>query len=270
MLYVTVENGVRCAVQDLNPRGRRTILFVHGWPMNERIFESQYAVLPEYGIRCIGLDLRGFGASDKPLRGYNYDCMADDLHKVITEMDLRGITLCGFSMGGAICVRYLSRYRSSGRVGKLVLMGAAVPSFVQRPGYPYGMTNDQVDALIAQAYENRPQCVSDFTSQCFYSRPGERFYHWIEDECLKASGNATIKTAEALRDEDLRSDMQRVRVPTAIFHGVHDQVCPFDFAGEMNKGITNSFVVPFEHSGHCLFHDEKNKCNASLIDFVNS
>lgn len=269
MIRVNVEGSVRCAVHDLNPRGGRTVLFVHGWPLSSKIFECQQVVLPEYGIRCVSVDLRGFGASDQPWRGYNYDRLADDLHRCICELDLKCVTLCGFSMGGAICVRYMARHRGA-RVNKLVLMGAACPSFVQRPGYPYGMTREAVEALIVQAYNDRPQCVCNFGLQCF-SGPISRPYHdWLNSVCMEAAGWSTIKCAEALRDEDLRQDLGKIKVPTAIYHGVQDKVCPFAFAEQMHKGIPNSFVLPFEQSGHFLFYEERNKCNASLLDFINS
>lgn len=269
MIRVQVEGGVRCAVTDVNSRCAKTILFVHGWPLSHEIFECQFDVLPEYGIRCVGMDLRGFGDSDKPWKGYSYERMAEDICRVITELDLRNITLLGFSMGGGACVRYMARYKGH-RVSRLVLAGAACPSFVQRPGFPYGMTKEQVDALIVQAYNNRPQCVTEFARRCFANDPGSDYLQWMGDICKKAGGHATIKAAEALRDEDLRADLARVKVPTAILHGRLDQICPFEFAEEMHKGIPDSFVVPFENSGHCLFYEERNLFNATLLDFVNT
>jgi len=266
VMRITVEENVRCAVQDLNTRAKRTVVFVHGWPLGKDIFECQYTVLPEYGIRCVSIDLRGFGASDRPLRGYSYDRMADDLCHCLQELGLRDVTLCGFSMGGAICVRYMSRYKGA-RVRRLVLMGAACPSFVQRPGYPYGMSREQVDLLISQIYNDRPKAVSEFGKQCFAGTPSTQYLNWFQGICTDAAAWSTIKTAESLRDEDLRADLAKIKVPTAILHGMQDRVCPFQFAQEMNKGIPSSFIVPFEQSGHCLFYEERNKCNSTLIDF---
>jgi pimeloyl-ACP methyl ester carboxylesterase len=40
---------------------------------------------------------RGFGDSDKPWEGYNYDTMADDL-KVLDTLNLQNVVLVGFSM----------------------------------------------------------------------------------------------------------------------------------------------------------------------------
>lgn len=269
MFRIAVEGNIRCAVQDLHCSGRRAVVFVHGWPLSKTIFESQYDVLPHYGIRCIGVDLRGFGESDRPSRGYGYNRLADDLCNLLAGLDCRSVTLCGFSMGGAVCVRYMARHNGF-KVNRLVLMGAACPSFVQRPGFPYGMTTQQVDCLISQAYNNRPQMNAEFARMCFASNPGENFYRWFGDIANEAAGWAAIQCAESLRDEDLRGDLSKINVPTAIFHGVYDQVCPFDFAEEMRRGIPNAFVVPFEHSGHCLFYDERDKCNSSLVDFVNT
>lgn len=269
MYRIAVESGVRCAVQDLNPRGGRAVVFIHGWPLSSEIFECQNSVLPQYGIRCISVDLRGFGQSDKPFGGYSYNRMADDLRKVISSLDCKWVTLCGFSMGGAICMRYMARHYGY-KVNKLVLMGAACPSFVQRPGYPHGMTTQELDRLISQAYNNRPQLCAQFSRMCFAGDPGEDYLRWFTGIGWKAAGWATIKTAESLRDEDLRRDMEKIKIPTAIFHGVHDRVCPFPLAGEMNRGIAGSFVVSFESSGHALMYEERDKCNSHLVDFINA
>lgn len=269
MYRISVDDNVRCVVEDINTSGRRAVLFVHGWPLSRQIFESQFAVLPSYGIRCISYDIRGFGESDKPWKSYTYDRLADDLCNLIKTIDCQSVTLCGFSMGGAVCVRYMARHRGF-KVNRLVLMGAACPSFVQRPGFPCGMTREQVDLLIAQAYADRPQLCENFARMCFSSPISNASFTRFSQLAWPASGGATIQTLESLRDEDLREDMGRVRVPTAIFHGIHDQVCPYPLAEEMHRGIPDSFVIPFENSGHCLFMEEKDKCNASLIDFVNA
>ncbi|MDL2232727.1 alpha/beta hydrolase [Ruminococcaceae bacterium OttesenSCG-928-L11] len=269
MRRIYVDTTTRCAVEDINPTGRKVVLFVHGWPLNRHIFENQYEVLPNYGIRCISYDIRGFGDSDRPWQGYSYDRLADDLCKVIQSIDAKSIVLCGFSMGGAVCVRYMDKYRGQ-KVSKLMLMGAACPSFVQRPGYNIGMTREQVDALIAQTYQDRALMCDSFGRMCFASNPSEPYLRMFSGYGTAAAGYATIRCLESLRDEDLRASMGKIRVPTAILHGTQDRICPFPMAEEMHRGIPDSFVIPFERSGHCLFYDEKDKCNSSMVDFINA
>ncbi|HBF37166.1 MAG TPA: alpha/beta hydrolase, partial [Firmicutes bacterium] len=40
--YVAVEPGVHIYVEDVNPEGKKTIFFIHGWPANSAMFEYQF------------------------------------------------------------------------------------------------------------------------------------------------------------------------------------------------------------------------------------
>ena len=111
--YVQVEPGVKIFVEDLNPEGEKTILFIHGWPGDHRLFEYQFDQLPKLGYRCVGVDTRGFGNSDKPWKGYDYDRLADDIRCVVEALDLQNFTLGGHSTGGAIAIRYMARYKDT-------------------------------------------------------------------------------------------------------------------------------------------------------------
>lgn len=86
--YLSVETDVKIYIEDVNPRGEKTILFIHGWPANHNLFEYQFNRLPKMGYRCIGMDLRGFGKSDKPWKGYRFNRLADDIHCVIESLQL--------------------------------------------------------------------------------------------------------------------------------------------------------------------------------------
>lgn len=103
--YIKVESNVKIYVEDISPRGKNTILFIHGWPGDHNLFEYQFDQLPKRGYRCIGIDIRGFGKSDKPYKGYDYNRLADDIRCVIDVLELKNITLAGHSTGGAIAIR---------------------------------------------------------------------------------------------------------------------------------------------------------------------
>lgn len=83
--YVQVEPNVKVYVEDI---GEGTpVVFLHGWPVNYKMFEYQLNVLPNHGIRAIAIDFRGYGLSDKPSTGYDYDRMADDVRAVIDDLE---------------------------------------------------------------------------------------------------------------------------------------------------------------------------------------
>jgi non-heme chloroperoxidase len=236
--YVTVEEDVNIFVEDIDPGNtKKTILFIHGWPVNHKQFEYQFNELPQLGYRCIAMDLRGFGKSDRPWNDYSYGRIADDIRIIIDTLRLENIILVGFSMGGAIAIRYMARH-SGWKVEKLILMGAAAPLFTRRPDYPYGFTKEEVNDLIIQTYKDRPQMLSGFGDIFFARYVTCSFKEWFQGMGLEASGHATAMTLVSLRDEDLKEDLSKVNVPTAIFHGVQDKICPFVFAEKMNQELT--------------------------------
>ncbi len=265
--YIQVEDGVKLFVQDLGEG--IPVIFLHGWPANQLMFEYQFSRLPMNGYRCIGIDFRGFGKSDAPWDGYTYDRMADDVRAVIDELGLENAVLVGFSMGGAIAIRYMARHQGHG-IAQLALMGAAAPVFVKRPDFDYGLmtADDFTENMIEATYEDRPKMLSTFGLEFTHSKKRAGMMMWLETLCLQASHHGTIKAAIALRDEDLRGDLSAVTVPTVIFQGMKDKICDPQFAQLLSEAITDARVVPFDHSGHAMMFDEMDKFNKELLLFL--
>lgn len=262
--FIEVEPDVRIFVEDLNPEGRKTILFIHGWPGNHNLFEYQFDQLPGMGYRCVGVDCRGFGLSDKPWSGYGYDRLSDDIRAVVDALQLHDITLLGHSTGGAIAIRYMARHAGHG-VAKLALCAAAAPSLIQRPYFPYGLPRQAVLDIIQGTYNDRPDMLRAFGNMIFFQYKTKEFMDWIFSIGLEAVGWATAAIANTWLDEEsLFYDMNTINVPTGIFHGVHDKVCFFPLVYAQKEGIPNSRLIPFEDSGHFLFLDQKDKLIANL------
>ncbi|MCI0562811.1 MAG: alpha/beta hydrolase [Nitrososphaera sp.] len=265
---ITTNTGVKINVEDLGGDGK-PVIFLHGWPVNHKMFEYQFNELPKHRCRCVGIDLRGFGESDKPWEGYDYDTMSDDVKSVLDALDVRNATLVGFSMGGAISMRYVARHHGA-RVEKLVLAAAAAPCFTRRPEFPHGIEKSAVDDLIRQTYKDRPNMLKNF-SQIFFAhtdRLSTEFQMWNLNLGLAASAYATIKCALELRDADLRSDMPGIKIPTLILHGVEDRVCTFDLAERIHEGIDDSRLVQFEKAGHGFYYEERERFNSELVRFI--
>ena len=111
MTEITAHHGIfkdtNLHVDDTGGEGRPVVL-IHGWPLSGEAFSEQIRPLSEAGYRVITYDRRGFGRSDKPSSGYDYDTFAEDLHTLIKELDLNDATVIGFSMGGGEVARYCS------------------------------------------------------------------------------------------------------------------------------------------------------------------
>jgi non-heme chloroperoxidase len=265
--YIEVEKNVHLHITDLGDG--QTIVLIPGWPLSDEMYEYQYNDLINHNFRVIGITLRGFGRSSKPYGAYNYDVHALDIKRVLDQLDVKDATLCGFSMGGAIAAMYVSLYGTM-RVSKLVLAGAATPSWTQRDGFPFNIPKTDVDDLIALNNTDRPKLLSNFAKifSATETSLNEGIGKWLTDINLSASSYATGKCLMALRDTDLRSDLKKIQIPTLIMHGKKDKICAFDLAEQTKELIPNAELIAFEKSGHSLFLEETKKFNSELIKFA--
>ena len=293
--YIEINDNVFLHIRDWGEG--KTIVFIPGWPFGHEMFEYQFTQLPQQGYRCIGISMRGFGKSSKPWGEYSYDVFADDLQSVLQSLDLTNVTLVGFSMGGATALRYMARHNGD-RIANLVLCGAAAPSFTTRPDFPFGTEPGVVDSLVKLCYSDRAKLNADFGTLLFKDSTSvsPQLLDWLQTLAMEASPRATAACLATLRDADLREDLQSVHVPTVLFHGMHDRICPFELAETLTAppdampaggeamaagvdaisageeptagGITGATLIRFENSGHALFYEEREKFNTELINFI--
>jgi non-heme chloroperoxidase len=265
--YIEVEPNVRLHISDAGEG--RPIVLIHGWPLSDEMYEYQYNALIKNNFRAIGICLRGFGKSDKPFGVYDYDTHALDIKNVLSKLDVKDAVLVGFSMGGSIAIRYVSKYNAA-HVSKLVLCGAAAPIWTQRNDFKYNLPTSAVDELIELNYKDRPKLLSNFGKifSATETSLNEGISSWLNGINLSASSYATAQCLIALRDTDLRPDLAEITIPTMIIHGKKDKICSFDLAEQMKAGIKNSHIVAFENSGHSMFLEETVKFNSELIEFA--
>ncbi len=268
--YIEVEDNVNLHVVDYGEGP--TVVFVHGWPLSNAMFEYQYSTLARQGLRVVGISLRGYGLSDKPYGDYSYDRHADDLKCVFEQIAIvEDAVLCGFSMGGAVALHYAVKYEGC-HITRLALAGAALPVWTRRDGFDAGHKLSEVNDFIELNNTNRPELFKEF-GKIF---PAEEsalpagIADWLNTIHLQSSGYATEQGLIALRDTDLREAVEMVSMPTLILHGKKDKICPFAFAEYIHEHIPESELVSFENSGHALFYEELDKFNEEIVRFAKS
>lgn len=260
MPRILVARNVDLYVQDWS--AGKTIVFIHGWPFDHRMFEYQMMALAKRDCRVVAVDLRGFGQSAKPWDGNDYDTWAIDIGKVIAELILRDVTLAGFSMGGAIAANYVAR-RIDTRISKLALISAPVLNPAPKPEDKQALAAD-----IENIIEDRPKFMREYVKRIIKSPISSDNRDWLVSLGMQASLRACARGLEELRDRDLRTTLVNIRIPTRFFHGTEDQIVPFPLAEEQAKLIKGASLVPFENSGHALFWDDKDRLVEELDKFA--
>lgn len=250
------------------------VILIHGWPLSHKSWEKQIDALVEGGYRVIAYDRRGFGQSDSPWEGYDYDTLANDLHALITGLNLERPHLVGFSMGGGEVIRYLTRYGSE-NIGKIALVASIIPLVKKKTDNPEGVPQRVLDEILEALTTDRLNFLSGF-------HPG--FYNYksdgnpVSEQQLKydfsisshAAPHATIKAAKAWMDTDFRSECKQVAVPTLIIHGKVDETVPIGTsATQASSLIPNSKPVIYEDAPHGLNVTHADRLNSDLLEFFN-
>ena len=250
----------------------RPIILIHGWPLSHKAWESQISTLVNAGFRVIAYDRRGFGQSGAHWKAFDYDALADDLNELITQLNLSGVCLVGFSMGGGEVVRYLSRYGSS-KIYKAALVASIIPLVKQKPDNPDGVPQSVFDEILDSLENNRPAFLTGFLKNFYNYTPENKSvseeqlqYDWTI--AVHASPAATIDAAKAWMDTDFREEAKKIDVPVLIVHGDSDNTVPIKTSAEQAASlISNSTLKVYEKGSHGLNLTHKNQLNQDLIEF---
>lgn len=276
MPMIETRDGTRLRVKDWG-EGRPVVL-LHGWPLSADSWDDGALAIANAGMRAVFYDRRGFGRSDQPWSGYDYDTLADDLADVMEALGLEDVALVGFSMGGGEVARYMSRHGGR-RVSRAALIASVVPYMLQTPDNPDGTPQSVFDEMAAGMKADRAHFFAGFFPS-FYGVSllqgggllggvSSEVVEWSRDVAMQASLKATLACAEAFATTDFRPDLAAFGVPTLILHGTGDKTVPIDASARAAaKGIPGARLVEYERAPHGLFASHKDQVIADLLDFL--
>ena len=252
------------------------VVLIHGWPLSADSWDDQALPLAEAGFRVVAYDRRGFGRSEQPFAGYDYDTLADDLAAVVEYAGGDGgqsVALVGFSMGGGEVARYMSRHHGR-HVGKAVLVSSVVPYMLKTDDNPEGVPQETFDQMAEAIREDRAAFFGDFV-KTFYgvgliSRPvSDEWLQWTRGLAMDASLKATLAGADSFATTDFRPDLAHFKAPTLVIHGTADKTVPIDASGRpAAAGIAHAELKEYDGAPHGLFATHKDRLTADLLEFL--
>jgi non-heme chloroperoxidase len=275
MPYVTVgkENSGNIDLYYEDHGSGEPVVLIHGYPLSGASWEKQLPVLLDAGHRVITYDRRGFGKSSQPTTGYNYDTFTADLHTLVTKLELRNLTLVGFSMGGGEVARYFGKYGSQG-VSKAVIISGVPPFLLKTPDNPEGVDGSVFEGIEKAVITDRYAFFTDFFKN-FYNTDlllGKR----VSEEAVRASWNLAAGASATASlacvptwHEDFRDDVARINVPTLVLHGDADRILPITASGQRTaKLIKGSRLVVIKDGPHCITWTHADQVNQELLAFL--
>jgi non-heme chloroperoxidase len=251
----------------------KPVVLIHGYPLNGSSWEKQVPVLLAAGHRVITYDRRGFGKSSQPTTGYNYDRFAEDLQKVVTQLELRDVALVGFSMGGGEVARYIGKYGSKS-VSKAVIISGVPPFLLKTSDNPEGVDANVFDGIQKAVIADRYAFFTEFFKN-FYNtdllqdkRVSEQAVQASWNVAAACSATASLACVPAWH-EDFRKDVARIDVPTLVMHGDADRILPIAAAGlRTAKLIKGARLVVVKDGPHCITWTHAEQVNSELVNFL--
>jgi len=271
MGYITTRDDVKLYMKDWG-KGRPVIL-MHGWPLSADSWDDQAMAIADAGFRAIAYDRRGFGRSDQPWDGYDYDTLADDLAAIIAETGAQDATLVGFSMGGGEVARYMSRHGGK-HVVQAALVASVVPYMLKTTDNPEGVEQAVFDQMTAGMQADRAKFFAGFFKM-FYgaglisSPVSEELLDASRNVAMQAGLKPTLACAKAFATTDFRGDLAAFKLPTLIIHGTEDKTVPIDTSGRAAaRGIPHAKLIEYDGAPHGLLATHKQQVTRDLLAFL--
>jgi non-heme chloroperoxidase len=275
MPYVTVgkENSSKIDLYYEDHGSGQPVVLIHGYPLNGASWEKQMPVLLNAGHRVITYDRRGFGKSSQPTAGYNYDTFAEDLHKLVTHLELRECALVGFSMGGGEVARYLGKYGSKD-VRNAVIISGVPPFLLKTADNPEGVDGSVFEGIQKAVVVDRYAFFTEFfknfynTDVLLNKRVSEQAVQASWNVAAGASATASLACVPTWH-EDFRKDVNKIDVSTLVIHGDADRILPIKASGlRTAKLIKGARLVVVKDGPHCITWTHAEEVNAELVSFL--
>lgn len=275
MTIIKTRDGTNIYFKEWGPGDGRPVVLIHGWPLSADSWDPQMIALADAGYRTIAYDRRGFGRSDQPSQGNEYDTYSDDLADVLkaTGAD-EDVALVGFSMGGGEIARYMSRHGGKG-VSSAVFVSSVAGYMLKTPDNPDGVPQETFDEMTKGMKSDFRKFFTGFFKD-FYGRTiksaspvSDEQLDWAWQTTMHAGLRNILQAAEAFATTDFRPDLDHVKVPTLVIHGTADKTVPIEATGHVVADkVPGATLIEYEGEPHAVFATQQDRLTRDLLDFL--
>jgi non-heme chloroperoxidase len=271
---VKTGDGVRLQYSQTGPPSGQQLLFLTGWRQAALEWRKQTDYFSSAGFRVTALDFRGHGESEEPDFGYRVSRFAADLNDVLTQLNLKKVTIIGHSMGCSVAWAWWDQYpEARKRVAKFVFVDQAATT-VKDPHW----TDEQAADLAAIFTPNTPyDLAADMAEQLgplvrsmFTPNVSESDFEWVLSQNKKMSDahSGTLLIDHA--SKDWRDVLPRITVPSLVIAGAVSVFPAKGIEGVARQipGAESYTFTAEEKGSHFMFWENPERFNQVVEAFV--
>ncbi|HET8729447.1 MAG TPA: alpha/beta hydrolase [Alphaproteobacteria bacterium] len=261
--------GVELSVAEAGDAGAPAILLIHGVAQSRLSWHRQMTGSLASGFRVVAFDLRGHGASARPVEDAAYDDgrpWAEDVAAVIAALELQRPVLAGWSYGGIVVGDYLARFGNHG-IGGLCLVGAAVKAGTQDSGDLFGPALPaHAPGMLSGDIAKSIRATRAFIRACTAQPLDAEDYETILAAAMMTP--PTVRRAVLKRRVDHDAALRAASVPTLVVQGMADQVVLPAMAEHVRTLVPSARLATYEGVGHMPFIEAQARFEADLGAFT--
>ncbi|HMK78011.1 MAG TPA: alpha/beta hydrolase [Xanthobacteraceae bacterium] len=263
-ISVKTPDGLTIAAQEWgNPNGPE-ILLIHGYAQSHLSWMRQVNSDLAKEFRIITYDLRGHGASDKPVEKARYHdnkAWGDEVKAVMDAAGLKRPVLVGWSYAGRVISDYVTTH-GAGRLAGINFVDASIKFFPEFVGE--NLKNQA--PMASEDLATNIAATRAFVHGCFEKQPSAEDYETM----LAFNMMVPIKVRENLtgRALDATEVMSKLKIPVLVTHGDKDRNSKLGTAQYTAKTIPGAKLSVYEGIGHAPFYEDAARFNAELAAFV--
>jgi pimeloyl-[acyl-carrier protein] methyl ester esterase len=239
------------------------LLLIHGWGMHGGMWGQVAAQLAK-NFRVHSVDLPGHGAS-APCMPYDLDTLVQQLSEKFDEP----LTLCGWSLGGQVALRWAQLHPA--QVEKLVLV-TTTPCFVQQQDWSCAMAAETLQDFAASLLQNPVQTLRRFLALQLRGSENERELLLDLRARLFAHGEPDVTALqgglEILRDTDMRSQLGKIAQRALVIAGERDTLTPHAASEYMAQALPNARLAVLQGAAHAPFLSHPQLFMQQLTSFL--
>ena len=264
MAYIQRENNGK-VYYETSGAGDTAIVLIHGWGANARAWDQTVTALTRAGFQVVTLDHRGCGRSDSDFEDLSISAIAGDVVALVSELGLKSVILNGWSIGAAVTVEAALALENICKA--IVLTAGATPAHVTKPDYPHGGAPEDFQETVGAVENDRENVLPNLALGCFAEGTDDKTVAWLLEMFMESSPRATETLAELI-SLDQRQKLAELSVPALVMVGAQDAVVDPNVCRSVKDFHSQTTTIEFENSGHVPFVEEKEKYNATLLEFA--
>ncbi len=262
--------GAKLTVYEAGRADGPSIVFIHGFTGNQLSWERQLAGQLAHRFRLIAFDLRGHGASDKPLAAENYTdsrLWAEDLAAVIRAKNLHRPVLVGWSYGGYVISDYVRAF-GDGALGGLVFVGSSTKNGTEEA---MGFLTEEVLAIFADVLAPDLRKSINATralTRMFADPPGGGVWETAFGSAMMVPPEVRLAMFSRVLDND--DVLAGIRVPTLVIHGTGDRIVRLRAGEHTAATVPGAKLLVYDGVGHAPHLESPQRFDRDLAEFVRS